>query len=170
VKTKKLTKKAVKTVKAKVAEFTNREFPGFVVWLKEQWKANPSALLAANPANHVHDVEDGSLDLSLGGEAVRLKRSHHRHCQKDPRFAYKIEAAGKLRKVVRAIPKLSADDQLEAAMAFLLEYRNGSYVCNDPLWWEVAKIVGQLDNLDNPFYRGICEAVLVVFRKEGWID
>jgi hypothetical protein len=173
MKTKKLTKRQQKAVRAIVKRFTSREIPGFVEWMRAQWRANPSALLAANPANHMHDFLDGSLDLSIGAKAVRQKRSHHHHCEKYPRFAYNIEAAGKLRKVVRAIPERSADDQLEAAMAFLLEYRDGSFLCNDPLWPDVARIVGNLgnlDNLDNPFYKGVCEAILEVFRKEGWID
>lgn len=165
-----LSKKKTKAVQAKVKKFTSREFPEFEKWLQAQWRANPSALLCSNPPNKVYDVEDGTLDLSIGGEAVRQKRSHLRYVKKeDSRFAYKIEAAGKLRRVVRAIPKLSADDQLEAAMAFLLKYRDGYFLCNDPLWRDVAKIVGELDNLENPFYKGICEAILEVFRKEGWI-
>jgi hypothetical protein len=164
-----VSKKKAKAVEAKVKEFTSREFPEFEKWLQAQWRANPSALLCSNPPNKVYDVEDGTLDLSIGEVAVARKRELFDHCTGGI-YAFAIKAEGKLREVVRAIPELGADDQLEAAMAFLLEYRNGSYVCNDPLWLEVAKIGVHSDNLENPFYKGICEAVLEVFRKEGWID
>jgi hypothetical protein len=140
-----------------------------VAWLKEQWEANPPALLADNPPNHVYDVEDGTKDLSIGQTSVEQKRAHHESLSKGI-FAYEIVCDGDLRTVVRLVPKLKEDPQQEAAMAFLLEYRKGSYICNTAEWRDCAVIVGKLEGLENPFYKGVCEAILEVFRKEGWID
>lgn len=164
----KLSKAASKVVNGIVEQFTSREFPGFVSWLKEQWEANPPALLADNPPNHSYDIEDGTLDLSIGQKAVDLKRKHHEDLSGGI-FAYKIRSDADFQSVVRFIPTLSNDAQQEAAMAVLLEYRKGSYLCNTTEWRDAAVIVGTADNLDNPFYASVCRAILEVFREQGWI-
>lgn len=164
----KLTKKAAKAVKTITQRFTDQELPGFVAWMKEQWEANPPAILATNPPNHSYDIEDGTHDVSIGEKAVAQKRKHHQDLSGGI-FAYRIRCDDDLRTVLRSLEKLSSDDKQEAAMAFLIEYRNGSYVENEKEWREVGAIVGNKDCLDNPFYKGVCEAILEVFRKEGWI-
>jgi|688.fasta_scaffold898976_1 hypothetical protein len=164
----KISKKQRKAVKAIVKQYTSREFPEFEVWLTEQWNTNPPAILADNPPNHISDVEDGTIDLSVGRPSVTQKREHHKHL-KGGIFAYRIRCDDDFRAVVRFIPKMSEDAQQEAAMAFLLEFRKGSYLCNTQEWREVAAVVGNKDNLDNPFYKAVCQAILEVFRKEGWI-
>ena len=170
VETKKLTEEQANAVQGEVEKFTSREIPGFVEWMRLQWELNAPALLCSNPPNHVYDVEDGTVDLSIGEVDVAGKREHYDYC-KGGIYAFAIKAEGKLRKVVRAIPTFSSEQQLEAAMAFLLEHRKGSYVCNTVEWREVAAIVGHsTEGLDGPFYRGVCETVLEVFRKERWID
>lgn len=168
MKTKKLSKAAEKKVKSIVVQYTDREFPEFVTWLKKQWEANPPALLADNPPNHSYDVEDGTLDLSIGRDAVERKRKHHEDLSKGI-FAYRIRSDSDFRTVVRLLPTLPQDAQQETAMAFLLEFRKGSYLCNTAEFRDAAVIVGQKDNLDNHFYLGVCQAILEVFREQGWI-
>ena len=48
----KLNDSAAQAVNNNISKFTTREFPGFVTWLREQWEANPPAILAVNPPNH----------------------------------------------------------------------------------------------------------------------
>jgi hypothetical protein len=164
----KLNKEQKNAVQAIVRQYTSQEFPGFVAWLKEQWEANPPALLADNPPNHSYDVEDGTLDLSIGNKSVQQKRKHHEDLSGGI-FAYRIRNDSDFRTVVRFLPTLSEDAQQEAAMAFLLEYRKGSYLCNTTEWRDAAVILGKADNLDNPFYQAVCQAILGVFREESWI-
>lgn len=161
-------KRAAKAVGKIINQFTSQEFPGFVEWLKKLWEDNPPAILAVNPPNHSYDCEDGTHDLSVGSKSAERKRRHHQDLSGSI-FAYRIRCDGDFRAVLRSLDTLAWDDKQEAAMAFLLEYRNGSYLCNTAEWKDVAAIVGNKDNLENPFYAGICRAILKVFRKEGWI-
>ena len=164
----KLSEAATMDVKGIVEMYTAREFPGLVSWLKEQWEANPPALLADNPPNHSYDIEDGTLDLSIGKDAVKQKRQHHQALSGSI-FAYQIRSDADFRTVVGFVPKLSSDAQQEAAMAFLLEYRQGSYLCNTREYRDAELIVGKKENLDNMFYSNVCQAILEVFREQGWI-
>jgi hypothetical protein len=164
-----LNKAAAKVVKGIIEQYTTREFPGFVAWLKEQWEANAPALLADNPPNHSYDVADGTMDLSIGQTSVKQKRAHHKHLKRGI-FAYQIRCDDDFRTVVRSVPELSEDAQQEAAMAFLLEYRKGSYLCNTQEWRDIEVIVGKSEGLDNPFYKDVCQATLKVFQGQGWID
>jgi hypothetical protein len=84
-------------------------------------------------------------------------------------WAFHIDAEGRYRKVLAGLSKMKADDQMEAAMAFLLEYRKGSYLCNEAIWRQVAEKVGKAEGLDNPFYVGVCKKILKLFKSEGWL-
>ena len=166
----KLTKSAAEAVATITGQFTTREIPGLVNWLKKLWEENPPAVLAVNPPNHSYDVEDGTHDLSLGEKAVKQKRQHHQDLSGSI-FEYRIVFDGSFRILLGALKGMSEEVQQEAAMAFFLEYRQGNYLCNTPEWREVARILeNKSDNLDNPFYKGVCVAILEMFRAEGCMD
>jgi hypothetical protein len=165
-----LTKKQATQIERITQAFTESEFPGFVKWMKDQWKANRPALLAVNPPNHKSDIEDGTHDVVIGRKQVILKRKHHQDLQGSI-FEYRIRFDGSLRGLLGALTNMSEEVQQEAAMGFFLDYRKGNYLCNTAEWREVAKVLdNKSNNLYNPFYKGVCVAILEMFRAEGWMD
>jgi hypothetical protein len=73
-----------------------------------------------------------------------------------------------LREVIEAIPKLSPKSQQESAMAFYVEYRH-NFVANSQEGQKLEESFRNLpDGLDNPFYAGVCEAILTRFKELGW--
>lgn len=160
-------------VSALVESFKAREFPAFVAWMETRLHKNSPAALAPNPANHIYDTEDGTLDLAVGKHAAARKVSH----QKKMAPAY-ILKQGSFREVLESVSKLPREQQLEAAMAFLVEHKKGDLLDNAPEYKQFQKARGQglrttagrmVKGLDNPFYRGVCEAVLDLFKKNGWV-
>jgi hypothetical protein len=165
-----LTRKQATQIERILQAFTESEFPGFVSWMKGQWRANRKALLAVNPPNHKSDIEDGTHDVVIGQKQVIRKRKHHQEL-KGSIFEYRIRFDGSLHDLLGTLKNMSEEVQQEAAMAFFLEYRQGDYLCNTAEWREVAKILGnKSNNLYNPFYKGVCVAILGMFRAEGWMD
>jgi len=166
-----LTKTQATQIERILQAFTESEFPGFVNWMKGQWKANRKALLAVNPPNHKSEIEDGTHDVVIGQKQVIRKRKHHQDL-KASIFEYRIRFDGRLRDLLGALKSMSEEVQQEAAMAFFLDYRQGNYICNTVEWREVAKVLdnNKSNNLYNPFYKGVCVAILEMFRAEGWMD
>jgi hypothetical protein len=155
---------------AHVRTWAARELPGFMKWMCELVEVNPPALLANNPPNHVYDVEDGSLDLSVSEVDVERKLSHH-EALSGTIFAYKIRKQGKFRKVLRGISGMKEEDRLEAAMAFYVEWNDGSYLSNSAEYRSIDQLLdSSLDGLDHPFYKAVCETILEGFREQGWIE
>jgi hypothetical protein len=140
-------------------------------WMREQWIENPIAILSTNPPNHESDVEDESMDIALGKEAVSFKRKHHQALE-GSLFSYTIRQEGRFQKVVRSFSKLSHKEQLESAMALFVEASDGYLVCNAPEFKDVEELVGRrsAEGLDNPFYRAVCEAILEGFVESGWME
>lgn len=165
-----LTEEKAREIEQITKAFTQSEFSAFVIWMRDQWEENPPALLAVNPPNHSYDVEDGTHDLSIGHTSVVRKRKHHEALQGGI-FEYQIRCDGSFREILRVLTSMPVNVQQEAAMAFFLEYQQGNYLCNTPEWREVARILeDKSENLANPFYKGVCVAILEMFREEGWMD
>ena len=165
-----LTQKQATQIGQITEAFTQSECSAFMMWMQDQWEFNPPALLAVNPPNHKSEIEDGTHDVVIGKKQVIRKQKHHQHL-KGSIFEYRIRFDGSLRDLLIALKGMSEEVQQEAAMAFFLEYRQGNYLCNTPEWREVASILkDKSDNLDNPFYKGVCVAILGMFRAEGWMN
>jgi len=161
-------------VSALVESFKAREFPAFVAWMETRLHTNSPAVLAPNPANHIYDTEDGTLDLAVGKHDVARKISH----QKKMAPAY-ILKQGSFREVLESVSKLPREQQREAAMAFLFAHKKGDLLDNAPEYKQFEKTLTpglrtatgrMVEGLDNPFYRGVCEAVLDLFKENGWIQ
>jgi hypothetical protein len=160
-------------VSALVDSFKAREFSRFESWMEARLEKNSPAVLAPNPPNHVYDVEDGTLDLVVGKREVARKASHQKRIA--PAYALK---EGPFREVLASIATLAREEQLEAAMAFLVEYRK-AFLDNAPEYKQFEKTLGRelrtatgrmVEGLDNPFYRGVCEAALRLFKENGWVQ
>jgi hypothetical protein len=161
-------------VSALVASFKAREFSRFESWMDAQIKKNSPAVLVPNPPNHIYDVEDGTLDLVVGKRDAARKASHQKRIE--PAYVLK---QGPFREVLASVATLSRQEQLEAAMAFLVEHRKGSLLDNAPEYKQFERILGRelrtpagrmVEGLDNPFYRGVCEAALRLFKENGWVQ
>jgi hypothetical protein len=161
-------------VSALVESFKAREFPAFVAWMETRLHKNSPAVLAPNPANHIFDSEESSLDLAVGKRASARRIQH----QKNIPPAYVIKQ-GSFREVLESVSKLPREQQLEAAMAFLVEHKKGDLLDNAPEYKQFQKTLGQglrtaagrmVEGLDNPFYRGVCESVLDLFKDNGWVQ
>lgn len=160
-------------VRELVASFKAREFPAFADWMEKRLQKNSDAVLAPNPSNHVYDVEDPTIDLTVGKRNAARKIEH----QKKMTPAH-ILKQGSFREVLESVSRLPHEQQLEAAMAYLVEQRKGSLLDNAPEYKQFAKKLGReyqtdtgrmKEGLENPFYRGVCEAVLDLFKENGWI-
>jgi hypothetical protein len=158
---------------ALVESFKTREFPGFKAWMEKRLHKNSPAVLAPNPANHVFDSEESSLDLAVGTRDAARRIQH----QKNIPPAY-ILKQGPFREVLESVSSLPHEQQLEAAMAFLVEHKKGDLLDNAPEYKQFEKTMGQElrtatgrtpEGLDNPLYRGVCEAVLDLFKENGWV-
>lgn len=159
-------------VRELVQSFKEREFPNFADWMEKRIQRNEPAVLAPNPSNHTYDVEDTTLDLVVGKRDTARKIAH----QKKMTPAY-ILKQGSFREVLESATRLPREQQLETAMAFLVEHRKGSLLDNAPEYKQCAKKLGReyqtstgrmVEGLENPFYRGVCEAVLELFTEKGW--
>lgn len=140
--------------------FANREISRFVTWAKESWQENAPAVLSVNPPNHVYDVEDGSIDLTLGSEQVQRKLDHHKEMVATI-FSYKLLKVGSFREVTEYLLRsLTGDEQLEGAMAFYLDSNNGSYLCNCGEWRSLSQNFDMAEGLENGFYKGVAEMLL----------
>jgi hypothetical protein len=160
-------------VRELVESFKAREFPAFTDWMKERLQKNSDAVLAPNPSNHIYDVEDPTIDLTVGKRNAARKIEH----QKKMTPAY-ILKQGSFREVLESVSRLPHEQQLEAAMAYLVEQRKGSLLDNAPEYKQFEKKLGQeyqtntgrmKEGLENPFYLGVCEAILDLFKENGWV-
>ncbi len=160
-------------VRELVESFKAREFPAFEDWMKKRLQKNSPAVLAPNPANHKFDVEDGTIDLAVGKREAARKIEH----QKKMTPAYVLKQ-GSFRQVLESVSRLPREQQLEAAMAFVVEQRKGSLLDNAPEFKQFEKTLRQdhrtatgrmVEGLENPFYRGVCEEVLNLFKENGWV-
>lgn len=160
-------------VRELVESFKAREFPSFEDWMEKRLQKNNPAVLAPNPSNHTYDVEETTIDLTVGKRDSARKIEHQRKTM--PAF---IIEEGTFRQVLGSVSKLPPEQRLEAAMAFLVEQRKGSLLDNAPEYKRFDKTLGRefrtgtgrmAEGLDNPFYRAVCEAVLNLFEEKGWV-
>lgn len=152
-----------------VEDFCSRALPKFVEWARRIAAENPPAVLAEEPPNHVYDVADGSMDFTVGREAVERKLDHHRQLATTI-FNFKILKIGNVQDVFEFLSTLEASAALEAAMAVYVEHASGSYVSNSPEYQRLEKAYGPFkDNLENPFYKGVCEAIIEKLQEGGLI-
>lgn len=161
-------------VRELVASFKAREFPAFVDWMEKRVQKNSPAVLAPNPSNHTYDAEDGTIDLAVGKRNAARKIEHQRKIT--PAYIVK---EGSFREVLESVSRMPREQQLEAGMAFLVEQRKGSLLDNAPEYRQFAKKLGReyqtstgrmKEGLENPFYRGVCEALLGLFKERGWVE
>jgi hypothetical protein len=144
-------------------------FTSFMSWMDEAVKENESALLSENPANHVYDLPDGTMDLAVGDRHVDLKRQQQR-AQAGGLFAFPVVKAGSFTEVLSFLGDMTGEAQLEAAMAFYVASTR-EFLSSCKQWHYLAQKFGwnMPRNLDNPFYREVCKAILRVFQERGWI-
>ena len=155
-----------------VARFTAQHFPGFIAWIEKRWKDNDKAVIAPNPQNHMHGVDESTIDVAIGRENAEARFKYQQ--QISPGFVF---ARGSVQSVLRSLAELSPDQRLEAAMGFLIQYRNNNPIENAPEFRQFEKIqsrqlgtaTGSLpEGLENPLYRGVAEAVLQLFKERRW--
>ncbi len=157
-------------LKLKANDFVESpKFASFVSWMDEAIKKNEPAILSENPPNHSFDLADGTMDLAVGDRQVGLKRQQHRDLA-EGLFAFTIEKAGSFTEVLAFVGQMRGEAQLEAAMAFYVASQH-EFLSSSQQWCELAKKFGwnMPELLENPFYKGVCEQILKVFRERGWI-
>jgi hypothetical protein len=158
-------------LKAKAQEFVKADkFSAFMKWMDEAVESDEPALLSSNPPNHVYDLEDGTMDLAVGGRLVALKRQQCQHQEKTI-FSFKILKEGSFREVLASLRDMqNLEAKQEAAMAFYVRAL-GEYVSSSLQWQELSRRFGRNmpEKVDNPFYREICEIILNRFQGRGWI-
>lgn len=144
-------------------------FNSFVSWMDEAVEQNRSAMLSENPANHVYDLPDGTMDLAVGARHVELKTQQHQ-AQAEGLFAFTVLKVGSFTEVLGFLGNMTGEAQLEAAMAFYVASQR-EFLSSSEQWHQLARTLGwnMPERLDNPFYRAVCRAILSVFQERGWI-
>ncbi len=160
--------RAARAAKKAVETFMGREGPAFEGWLRNLWKKNQQTILVENPPNHIWDFADGTMAVTFGKRNVKRSLAHHQGCQGTV-YQYPVVATGTFREVIKTIPRLLPREQQEAAMAYYVEFCH-LYVTNSPEYQKLAESFRSLPTgLDNPFYKGVCDAILMRFKEFGWL-
>jgi|GEM_PF-6551125 len=154
-----------------VASFLAREMPHLTAWIKRLEESEEILLLADMPINKEWDLPDGTMDLTVGEQAILSKEEHH-SAMKDSKFAYSLRSKGTVKMVMSYIQSLRLEEQQEAAMAFWSESRDGDYPSNHREWraFEQASEKRLPEDLQHPFYQAVCDAILSRFKQVGWIQ
>lgn len=161
-----------------VGEFLMRELPSLMNWLEGALATNDRACLCdCLPERDATLFDIPAMELVLGARdcALKLKFNHSL-----------IRFRGNLRTVLSCCSNLSPDEKLEAAMAIFRRSERG-YPIHESIEWrsllerfkpgsrptaEQERLHSDFSldrNIQNPFYRGICEFILEKLKNEGLI-
>jgi hypothetical protein len=131
---------------------------------------NQQALLATNPPNHEHDLEDGTMNLQIGEDNVAVTKKRYESLAETP-FPFTIVKEGSIQEVLAFVGALEGNKQLEAAMAFYVSATNGRFLSSTDQWRKLVQTHGGqfFATIESPFYRRVCEGILDAFRERGWM-
>ena len=164
------------TIQRAVADFSMRELPKLMHWLDGAVTENGRACLCDCPPDKDSTLFDiRPMELVLGARECANKLRLHRSS---------VRFRGTLRTVLSCCSSLNEDEKLEAAMAVFLRSEQG-YPVPESIEWrsllerfkpgpqstpEQKRLYSDFSldkNVENPFYRGVCEFILEKLKDAG---